>query len=93
MLLGYHALHEELMNKFTTFTPMVRVLHQKDVIPVGYEVVANIRCWTMVVNARLLINKLLHKPGRGNDNACGWAKLEREDASIFFCPFREPVFL
>lgn len=42
MVLGHHILHEKLVHKLATLAPVIRILHQKKMIAIRDEIVANI---------------------------------------------------
>ena len=86
-----HWLHEMLMNQPAKGSPLVSVVHHKQVVALRNKIVRDERWWPMAVDATLLINDLLDKSTIGNDSHVAISYLQHVEAAVLLRPFRESM--
>lgn len=91
MLLHDYAFGEVLVDQFSASSPLVTVLHEKDMVAAANDAIADVSIRSMTVDIGFLVDKSLNQIGRCNNNGCARAHLKREYAAILFRPFTKPV--
>jgi hypothetical protein len=88
VVLGHHVLAEELVHQLAARAPLVRVLHQQEVVPLRDEA-AHVRGRAAAVQVRFLVHELLDEARRRDDDGSRRAELERVDLAVLLGPFGE----
>ena len=90
MIRLHHCLHEMLVDESTKGSPLVAIMHHKQVVSFGDKVVRDERWWSVAVNCAFLIDRFLDK-STVCDNCHGTvADFEGIESAILFGPLCEP---
>ena len=86
VMLHNHVLAEELVYQLAARPPLVRVLHQQEVVAARDDA-ADVRGRPAAVQVRLLVYQLLDEARRRDDDGGARAELERVDPAVCLAHF------